>query len=963
MYSRISSSIFFFALVTSLSAQWTSRFNGQGDYSDVFNATVVASDGAIYAAGYTINPDISKDILLVKFNNSGDTLWTRQFAGTGNGPDEALDMAMDADGHILLTGYQKGDGTGFDFITLQYDADGNLLWTAIYNYSTNETDQSNVITVDNAGNIYIAGQSDKDNSPLNDDDFVIVKYNNAGVQQWAKRSDGFGNATDRPAAIAVTTDGNLVVTGRSFNGNDDDYMTIKYNSSTGAEMWRKYFDRTHNDRATSIAVDAASGKIVVTGRSNNANDYDFVTICYNTSGVEQWNQVYDFVDDDRATHVAIDNSSNVYVAGNSDVNAGVNVNYNITLVKYNINGVQQYAQSFEGPAANDDIPTDLFVDGSGNATVTGTADTDPSSAVTNDIVALRYDNFGTLQWSAQSGTATNNDVPDAIAVKNDGTVYIAGFQESIPERDAALIKITNAGSIAWVGTFNGIGDNGDNMHAIVRDGMNNSIVAGYTTAYAADRNFLVMKLGADGDVVWTKTFNGSSTKQSTDDALAVTTDNANNIYAAGFVKNSGTGYDMLIVKLSNTGDSIWAYTYNDAASNETDKAIAIYVDASGNTTILGRSDADATVTSNDDILVIRLNASGVQQWISRFNGSGNGDDFPRQMIVTPGGDIYVAGESFNGTDMDAVLIKYNASGVKQWSKVYDGGNGDDEFISIKADAAENIYAAGHTTSNTADLDALLVVYNASGAKLDEGQFDGGTHGHDITKGATLNAEGLPILSITSEGDTDPLTLDGDIQIVCFNTDASFNWNTTYDGGANDDASDITFDAINGVVVCGQTDQSTGAELNYDYITLYIGDAEISSTELYEGTGAASDVANTLMGHSNGVYVSGGSASETGQRDIVTILYGTTPDAIQYLNGTNELIAYPNPTNSMCQISYALNNINASIQIIDMYGRTCDAPYFLTANGISVDLTEFPSGLYTISIESDKIIKTATCIKL
>lgn len=946
--------IFTFSGLLSLSclvqAQWTNRYNGQGDRSDVLNTMTTATDGHVYAAGYTINPEVSKDILLIKYSASGDTVWTRQFAGAGEGPDEALDIAMDPAGNVILTGYQKGAGTGFDFITLKYTPSGSLVWSAVYNYSTNESDQSNVLAIDNAGNIYIAGQSDKDNSPVNDDDYVAVKYNSSGIQQWAKRSDGFGGSTDRPAEIAIAPDGHVVVTGRSDNGNDDDYLTIKYNSTTGNEMWRSYFDRTHNDRATDLAI-TGSGNIYVTGRSNNGDNFDYATLCYNSSGTEQWQAIFDYVEDDRATHIALDNSGNVYVTGHSDADVStVSLNYNILTIKYNSAGTQQYVQSYEGPAANDDIPSGLWVDASGNATVSGHADTESGAGIQNAAVVLRYSNAGVLSWSTLLDDAGRNVITDALAVDATGKIYVAGYTESVPDRNTILFQLNTAGDEQWKRTWNGVGDNGDNMHALVRDGLNNIVLAGYTTAFDADRNFLVMKLGADGDLVWTRTFNGTSTRQSTDDAMALTVDNDHNIYAAGFVKNSGTGYDMFVCKLNKNGDSVWVYQYNDAAANETDKAIGIHVSGTGDITICGRSDQDATAASNDDIVVIRLNNAGVQQWMSRYNGTGNGDDFPKQMIVSAAGNVYVTGKTFNGTDMDAVVIKYNASGAQQWVKKYDGGHGDDEGVSMVLNAEESVFISGTTTTVNGDADVLMLSYASNGSLLHTATFDTGMQGDDEVKYMTADADDQYYIAYTANSDTSAITLDGDIAILQINDACDYQWHTVYDGGAHDDASDIAFDPATGIVVTGQTDLGTAGALDYDYVTLYVSaEGSISTTETYQGTGSGNDVANTLIAKENGVYTSGGSTGDGTQRDIVTILYGTTPSAITQAEVVADALIYPVPATTGIHVEL-MTDASAEFRLIGMQGQLLQRGTFINGRGY-ISLENYPAGLYTLSIET------------
>lgn len=942
-----------------VSAQWTNTFNGQGDFSDVFQASVADNAGNTYAAGYTINRDVSKDILLAKFNAAGDTVWTRQYAGTGNGPDEALAMLISTDGNIVITGYQKGAGTGFDFITQKYSTNGNLLWTSFYNYSTNESDQSNAITSDASGNIYIAGQSDKDVSPVNDDDYVVVKYNADGVQQWAKRSDGAIHSTDRPSAIAIGTDGNVIVTGRSNNGSDDDYLTIKYNSSTGNEMWRKLFDRTHHDRATDIAIDPSTGKIFVTGRSNNGTNYDYATLCYNTSGVEQWQAIFDYVDDDRATNIALDGSGNVYVAGQSDADAStVTINYNFLLVKYNSSGVQQFAQSWDGTAGDDDIPSNLIVDASGNSTITGNSDSDAGVAINNKIAAVRFNAGGVMQWAKTSTIAGSSSLSTSSAMDASGNIIVAGYAESIPNRDACVVKWNNAGVEQWTSTFNGIGDNGDNAHAIIRDNLNNTIVAGYTTSFDQDRNFLIMKISAGGTPVWTRSYNGTSTKQSTDDALSVAVDASNNIYAAGFLKNSGTGYDLLVMKLSTAGDSLWSYIYNDAASNETDKALSIQMSPSGNLVVCGRSDNDLTAVSDDDILVITLNTSGGVVWTARYQGTGGGDDIPRQMVVAPSGNIYVTGKTTSATDIDALLIKYNASGVQQWVRKTDIGV-EDEFTAIQIDGEENVFVAGNTITATGNFDVITASFDASGNELFTTTYDHGENGNDEAKGLAIFDDGSFAVSCTLAPDTDAITLNGDIAAVYFDTNGNWQSTTLFDGGANDDASESAYASNTGFVICGQTDNGEAGNQDYDYITIYLDETgTITNTELYNGAAGGNDVANTLMLYDNGTYISGG--SEGGQRDIVTILYGSNPVSISNNVASKNVQVYPNPTVATCTVYLDEINLSSSATL-KLYGGNgnCVMQKAISSNdNIQLTLSTMPAGMYLLVItDGDQVYST------
>ena len=62
------------------------------------------------------------------------------------------------------------------------------------------------IAVDNLGNIYVTGD---------DYDYVTIKYDSSGQEQWLARYDGPGNTEDHVAALALDLSGNVYVTGAS----------------------------------------------------------------------------------------------------------------------------------------------------------------------------------------------------------------------------------------------------------------------------------------------------------------------------------------------------------------------------------------------------------------------------------------------------------------------------------------------------------------------------------------------------------------------------------------------------------------------------------------------------------------------------------------------------------------------------------------------------------------------------
>jgi len=102
---------------------------------------------------------------------------------------------------------------------------------------------------------------------------------------------------------------------------------------------------------------------------------------------------------------------------------------------------------------------------------------------------------------------------------------------------------------------------------------------------------------------------------------------------------------------------LWAQQYNYDIANETDKAIGIAIDIENNVNVTGSIDQDAIIISNDDIVTLKYSVAGILLWEKRYTGTGNRIDNAKSIQISATANIYVAGKSFNGTDMDMVIIK------------------------------------------------------------------------------------------------------------------------------------------------------------------------------------------------------------------------------------------------------------------------------------------------------------------
>jgi uncharacterized delta-60 repeat protein len=302
--------------------QWVARYNGPGNFTDVAYAIAVDASGNVYVTGTSdaAGQGANYDYATIKYNSDGQQQWIARYDGPANDGDDAYAIAVDVAGNVYVTGVSVGSGTGADYATIKYNSAGQQQWVARYNGPVNGDDYGYAMALDKSGNTYVTGWS---RGPGTEFDYATVKYDSAGQQQWAARYTGPGNGFCEAKAIAVDDSGNVYVAGHSPGaGTADDYATIKYDSA-GQQQWVARYNGPANsgDEAHAIALDS-SGNVYVTGQSYGAgDDTDCATVKYDSTGQEQWviryngpGNPYDF-----AFAMAVDESANVYVTGESNV--------------------------------------------------------------------------------------------------------------------------------------------------------------------------------------------------------------------------------------------------------------------------------------------------------------------------------------------------------------------------------------------------------------------------------------------------------------------------------------------------------------------------------------------------------------------------------------------------------------------------------------------------------------------
>ncbi|MBL7127902.1 MAG: T9SS type A sorting domain-containing protein [Ignavibacteria bacterium] len=216
---------------------WVNRYSGFGAHSDAGFAIAQDGQGNVYVCGASTEQEIPTEdesqitFIVMKYNQStGYRVWSRYFYGNGYPRNaKAKSIVIDGDDNIICTGYANMRNTGYDYIIIKYDPQGNLIWQRQYDYN-NTSEVGEKVALDENNNVYVTGRSmsipGEDYSKY---DYATLKYSSEGNLEWSKRYNGPANNRDEAEYITVYGNNDICVSGKSKNqAGDYDFLTLRY---------------------------------------------------------------------------------------------------------------------------------------------------------------------------------------------------------------------------------------------------------------------------------------------------------------------------------------------------------------------------------------------------------------------------------------------------------------------------------------------------------------------------------------------------------------------------------------------------------------------------------------------------------------------------------------------------------------------------------------------------------------
>jgi hypothetical protein len=236
------------------------------------------------------------------FAAEGDQLWQETYGGAA--ADRGGDLAVTADGGLILTGYTQSMGEGGnDIYLVKLAADGTVEWENAYGSAANDRGNAVIQTPD--GGYLVAGR--RDIGTVYTYDGLLLKVDADGVEQWQETYGSTGE--DRFHDVVACTGGGYAVAGFTFSAELGGLAWLVKVDEDGVTQWESAEDLgTYGADYLQGVVETAGGDLVATGYSSDGNtfpEYDAKLVRFDAEGDLQWYRTFSQSIYDRGYAIAL----------------------------------------------------------------------------------------------------------------------------------------------------------------------------------------------------------------------------------------------------------------------------------------------------------------------------------------------------------------------------------------------------------------------------------------------------------------------------------------------------------------------------------------------------------------------------------------------------------------------------------------------------------------------------------
>lgn len=619
--------------------------------------------------------------------------------------------------HTVEAKYIITEQSKIAFALGEYDESQTLVIDPILQYSSylggDSSDYGNSITVNAAGEAYVAGQTYSPNFPIANAiqvnlnapaDGFLTKFNASGTGVIFSTYLG-GPEGQSIDGIALDAGGNIALTGTDTR-NMNDVFVGRLNPNGSALVHPTVFiGGSGIDEAEGLDLDAA-GNAYITGSTDSTNfpttagviqpndgqGMGAFALRVNSNGAIGYSTYLDGVNDNQGSDLAVDGAGNAYITGSHDNASGVR---DVFILKLNPTGSALVYPTFYFGGSRNDSPADIEIDDDGNAYIGGSTFSDNFPTTTGvvqptfggntmflDGFAAKVNASGNaLIWATYLGGISSENVR-SLNLDSAGGVYVTGNLTTTGDSNFYVVHLNGtATALDYNAQFGGT--DGDFVEALAIDPNNDIYLTGYTssnnyptTAGALDRTYsgttdgFIMKIAAPdtpGSTVINVNVPGNSVlnnekfvvQLNAGDQVTINNisgqvnfDSIDNVPGCTYVVNAN-GLNREVYNTNQTGCYNNEWTPNDPLPGANQGHAGLYMMRGAAKTFIGLNGTTFTATANQSLY---LGVNDVPFTGGPDGGAPNTGSFNARVTVTPASsqtsvlNVSVPGNSVPGNE-------------------------------------------------------------------------------------------------------------------------------------------------------------------------------------------------------------------------------------------------------------------------------------------------------------------------
>ncbi|MGE0088052.1 MAG: T9SS type A sorting domain-containing protein [Bacteroidales bacterium] len=263
-----------------LEINWAKTFTayyGANPKSMSFNQT----NQKMAITGYLTDWENDYFIGTIVYDSSGTVIWDDFFQQVEGFNAVGFDVHLNDDETVYVCGYEtNATSSKWEALLMKYNSSGDTIWTKKVSPGVSANSLFKSIITDNTGNIFVTG--------MKGDSVITAKYSSAGELVWLKEHAGKNSFSteDTRKTIKIDQNGNILVAARSYVSAGGGAMVIKY-AATGNHLWTKYYNGSVSemDEPLTFDLDNNNNAYVIINSRNSNFYFDMATVQFTPNAI------------------------------------------------------------------------------------------------------------------------------------------------------------------------------------------------------------------------------------------------------------------------------------------------------------------------------------------------------------------------------------------------------------------------------------------------------------------------------------------------------------------------------------------------------------------------------------------------------------------------------------------------------------------------------------------------------